>query len=80
MKRPSHDLAGCGQRTAKLESQWSAEVQQLARQWTDKIGQSFLNQQLADVTPRVRLLLSELAELCESFENIARQMNDPDQP
>ena len=80
MNRLSHDLAGCGQRMAKLETQWSTEVQQLSRLWTDEIGRQFLDQQLADVTPRVGLLISELAELCECFETIARTLNDPDQP
>jgi hypothetical protein len=80
VNRLSHDLAGCGQRMAKLDTQWSTEVQQLSRLWTDEIGRQFLDQQLADVTPRVGLLISELAELCECFENIARSLNDPDQP
>lgn len=78
MKRLSHDLTGCGQRIAKLEAQWSAEVQQLSTLWTDDVGRQFLQQQLADVSPRVNSLLSELAEMCESFESMARQLSDPD--
>jgi hypothetical protein len=78
VKRFSHDLAGCGQRIAKLDAQWTAHLQDVSQIWQDEVARNFLDRQLEDVSPRVNLLLSEIAAMTESLESMVAQLQDPD--
>lgn len=78
MKRLSHDLAGGSQRINKLSDQLDHEIRTVSEVWHDDVGRSFLQQHLSDVSPQLRLLVAELTTALETYESIARQLQDPD--
>jgi hypothetical protein len=80
MQRISHDLPGVTQRFAKLADEYENCVQETLEYWRDEKGRSFVQQQLSAVRPAMGQLVSELTKSIELFEQIAKRVQDPDQP
>ena len=78
MKRINHDLAGITQRIAKLADQFEMNVGLIKEVWKDDVGRGFIQQHTSEVSPQINQLVSELAVTIEQFENIAKQLQDPD--
>lgn len=78
MQRINHDLAGITQRIAKLADEFDFSLAEIAEIWKDDVGRSFLQQYTANVNPQLNQLVSELSVTIEEFENIAKQLQDPD--
>ncbi|MFO0941671.1 MAG: hypothetical protein U0930_13015 [Pirellulales bacterium] len=78
MQRINHDLAGITQRIAKLGDEFEFSLGEIAEIWKDDVGRSFLQQNTSNVGPQLNQLVSELSVAIEDFENIAKQLQDPD--
>lgn len=78
MQRINHDLAGITQRIAKLADQFELNVGLIKDVWKDDIGRGFIQQHTSEISPQINQLVSELAVTIEQFENIAKQLQDPD--
>lgn len=78
MQRINHDLAGITQRIAKLADQFEMNVGLIKDVWKDDVGRGFLQQHTSEISPQINQLVSELAVTIEQFENIAKQLQDPD--
>ncbi len=78
MQRINHDLAGITQRIAKLGDEFELNLGEIAEVWKDDVGRSFLQQHTSNVNPQINQLVSELSVAIEEFENIAKQLQDPD--
>lgn len=78
MQRINHDLAGITQRIAKLGDEFELNLGEIAEVWKDDVGRSFLQQNTSNVNPQINQLVSELSVAIEEFENIAKQLQDPD--
>lgn len=74
----NHDLAGITQRIAKLADEFEFSLGEIAQVWKDEVGRSFLQQNTSNVNPQINQLVSELSVAIEEFENIAKQLQDPD--
>ena len=80
MKRISHDLPGVAQRIAKLGNEFGTAIEQVSQSWKDEKGRAFIQRHTSDVAPTINLLVSSLAKSIEAFEDIAKRLQDPDQP
>lgn len=78
MKRISHDLPGVTQRIAKLGEEFSVAVLDAQQVWRDDKGRAFFQQHTSEVGPTLNQLVSSLSQTMELFENIAKQVSDPD--
>ncbi len=78
MRRISHDLPGVAQRLAKLRDTLSVAVSETEQVWRDDKGQQFFQQHISHVAPTISGLVSSLTQMIEQFENIAKQVQDPD--
>ncbi len=78
MQRINHDLAGITQRIAKLADQFELNVGLIKDVWKDDVGRGFIQQHTSEISPQINQLVSELAVTIEQFENIAKQLQDPD--
>jgi uncharacterized protein YukE len=78
MQRINHDLAGITQRIAKLGDEFEMNLGEIVEIWKDDVGRSFLQQNTSNVNPQLNQLVSELSVAIEEFENIAKQLQDPD--
>ena len=78
MQRINHDLAGITQRIAKLSDQFEFRVGEVKEVWRDEVGRNYFQQQLSEIGPQINQLVSELAVTIEMFENIAKQLKDPE--
>jgi hypothetical protein len=78
MQRINHDLAGITQRIAKLADQFEMNAGLIKDVWKDDVGRGFLQQHTSEIPPQINQLVSELAVTIEQFENIAKQLQDPD--
>lgn len=78
MQRINHDLTGIAQRLTKLSDKLEVSVQVIEDLWKDDVGRAFLQQNISNIAPQINQLASELAVTIEEFENIAKQIQDPD--
>lgn len=76
MQRVNQDLAGCGQRIAKLGQAFQQHVDATAELWKDRQGRSFMQQHTSNVVPALNQLGSELTQSIELFEAIAKRLSD----
>lgn len=79
MRRISHDLPGVAQRLAKIRDTLSVAVAETEQVWRDDKGQQFFQQHISHVAPTISGLVSSLTQMIEQFENIAKQVQDPDE-
>ncbi len=79
MRRISHDLPGVAQRLAKMRDTLSVAVVETEQIWRDDKGQQFFRQHISHTAPTISGLVSSLTQMIEQFENIAKQVQDPDE-
>ena len=79
MKRISHDLAGITQRIGRLGDEFDIAVQETKAYWKDDTGRAFMQRHATEIGPTINQLVSSLTVSIELFENIAKQLRDPDQ-
>jgi len=80
MRRISHDLPGITQRIAKLRDVLAQNTVETQQVWRDDKARQFFQQHLAEVAPTLSGLVSNLTRTIEQFEDIAKKVQDPDQP
>lgn len=78
MRRVSHDLPGISQRIGRLAQQLDLCAQETREIWKDAKYNEFHQRYLADSTPAIRQLLASLTETHERFEQVTKQLSDPD--
>ncbi|MCC6511694.1 MAG: hypothetical protein IT423_21520 [Pirellulaceae bacterium] len=78
MRRVAHDLGGLAQRLNLLAEQLDEEVQTTQEIWKDQRGEAFLREHLSPFKPTVSQLVASIQEAHDLFEQLSRQMADPD--
>lgn len=77
MRRISHDLAGLTQRIAKLRDGFALDVQAAEEVWKDAKGRTFFQMHTSEISSIINQLVSSMTQDIELFENIAKQVRDP---
>jgi predicted patatin/cPLA2 family phospholipase len=80
MRRISHDLPGVTSRINRLTQNLIVQSEETQEYWKDKKSQEFMQRHLSDVGPCVSQVVTAMQKSCELFENIAKQLRDPDAP